>query len=496
MISLVFTCLLVTLSVAAGVEPPVVSYTPPASLQLRDGPDILIREGTIVATAADYEMDGTMWVAFTLLEDSTTMLYKSTDHGVTWEYHLSTRLQGDVFDKLGLVVGEGDSGFVHLFIITSPQNGDLWDIRYRDGGIGLQMQVAVGPDTIRDFAVCRDYTGDDYWLYVVLTAPDGPLPRALRFLISASYGRMWNTADSLPYRVDSPHLSTGPNSHLYCAFTRGDTLGLLTNVWYLSRGSWYGSFINTGEEMADAVIASDFTEPESLATVWALWSQNYHNSGDWDIKYSYSTNGGRFWSGGGYLAGSSTVDEVHPDLRSFTSPGNQYINASYVVDDDVYRSVVRRYAHAAAPGQWSDTLHLNQGSAATGSRVRPKLCYSPGGSFSGAGAVFVGAGLNGVWWNAPYLSGIAGENRPKPEPGLTVRPSIGRGPFVIYVAERSGDVVIHDRTGRRLRVLETGGSGWAVWDGMDVAGSQVPAGVYFVRAATGEFRQAVKLVVR
>jgi hypothetical protein len=488
--------LLVTLSVAAGVEPPVVSYTPPASLQLRDGPDILIREGTIVATAADYEMDGTMWVAFTLLEDSTTMLYKSTDHGVTWEYRLSTRLQGDVFDKLGLVVGEGDSGFVHLFFITSPQNGDLWDVRYRDGGIGLQMQVAAGPDTIRDFAVCRDYTGSDYWLYAVVTAPEVNSPRAMRFLRSSTYGREWSPTDSFTWRADSPHLSAGPGSYIYCAFTHGDTLGLLTNVLFLSPGSWYGAFMNTNEEMADAVIASDFTLPESSATVWALWSQDYQNSSDWDIKYSYSTDGGRGWQGPDYLASSTAADEAHPDMRNYTSLGNQYINVSYISELGPDRRVYRQYASAANPTGWSDTLRINEGNAGTGSEVRPKLCYTPGAPFTGAGAVFVGAGLNGCWWNAPYPVSVEAPEKATVATGLDVRPRIGRGPFHIWSAGKSGSVTIHDRAGRRVRALELLSDGRSVWDGRDASGARVAAGIYFVRMSARTSLQSVKLVVR
>jgi hypothetical protein len=81
--------------------------------------------------------------------------------------------------------------------------------------------------------------------------------------------------------------------------------------------------------------------------------------------------------------------------------------------------VYRHYASSTDPGQWSDTLRINEGNAGTGSEIRPKLCYTPGGPFSGAGCVFVGAGLNGCWWNAPYPVGAE-----EPSAGVRLRVSL------------------------------------------------------------------------
>jgi len=55
----------------------------------------------------------------------------------------------------------------------------------------------------------------------------------------------------------------------------------------------------------------------------------------------------------------------------------------------------------SCPPDPTTCIAINTGSAGTGRDVRPRLCYTPGGPFTGAGCVFVGAGLNGCWWNAP-----------------------------------------------------------------------------------------------
>ncbi len=461
-----------------------------------DGPDVLIHNGTIVATAADYEMNGTMWVAVTVLEDSNTYVYKSLGHGIGWEYRFSLRRYADIFDKLQLVVGEGDSGFVHLFYLINSSGGDLWQVRYREGGMPVQSPVAAGPDTITDFAVCRDYTGSDYWLYAALTYPEAVGGyRALRFLRSADYGSNWAQTDSYAVQVRDPLLAAGAGSRIYFAAHSRWSAGAVhvwTNRRYLAPAEWHhGLWLSDSEDIADPVVAAAFTMPESTATVWALWSQNYQNSGDWDVKYSYSTDGGIIWSPPVFLAGTASDDEGFPDLRNYTSPGNPYVNASYIVDNNVVRRVHRRYANAASPTEWSDTLRINEGSAGTGSEVRPKLCYSAGGPFTGAGCVFVGAGLNGCWWNAPYPGAVEGEKNASRTAGLRVEPAVGAGPFRI-----SGGgpalVSIHDFAGRVVRTMPLD-QGRAVWDGRDNEGRVVANGVYFVRQEPNNVAKVVQM---
>jgi len=472
---------------------------------LPDGSDILIRDGTIVATAADYEMDGTMWTAFTRLQDSSTYLYRSTDHGLSWQQRLVSRGAGRIFDKLGLVVGEGESAFVYVFYLEPWQNGDLWLNRLdpRTDSV-LTVEVAGGSDTIVDFAVCRDYSGSNYWLYAVATShatPSSPAAaadgRALRFFRSPDYGHTWAVTDSYDYPIFDPHLSAGAGSYLYFVGFSPAWLGSI-EVWvnrlWLSPGYWKtASWMTDTQNVHDPVIGAAFTKPESTATIWCAYSQNYENSGDWDVVYSYSTDGGGGWSSPAYLASSTGADEEYPDLRNYTSLGNPYVNVSYISDDG-FRSVYRRYANASTPGQWSDTLRINQGSAGTGSEVRPKLCYTPGGPFSGAGAVFTGAGLNSCWWNGPYPVDVA-ESPDGISRRVLIQPSTGRGPFHIKAASMTA-VAVHDRVGRLVRSLASDRSGTASWDGRGETGRLVASGIYFVRLAAGDCRATEKIVLQ
>jgi len=483
----VVACLLSLLAGTAAAQP--------------DGPDIRVGYGTVIATAADYEMDGTMWVAIACL-DSGNYIYRSTDHGLTWPC-LQGFNAGFAVDRLGLVVGEGDSNFIHVFVNYPSQEGDLYDIRFnRDGSSGGMFSVADGPDTIRDFAVCRDYSGDNYWLYAVATNPDSLVGyRALRFFRSSTYGREWYLTDSCPGEGWSePHISAGAGSYIYFtalnSYGTTNVLNLWLNSLWMNAGHWlFCGWPQGTDDLADPVVGAAFTKPESLATIWCLWAQDYNNSGDWDVKYVL-WSGDSGWSDPAYLAGTVAADEQFPDLRNYTSLGNPYINASYISDDNVFRTVYRRYAQASTPTQWSDTLRINDGNAGTGSEVRPKLCYTPGGPFSGAGCVFTGAGLNGCWWNGPYPIVIAEPRTPQAAAAtLSVRPGIGRGPFHIRTTSPAS-VSVHDPAGRLVRELALERDGAATWDGLDARGHNLAGGVYFVRLVAEGRRATEKLVLQ
>jgi hypothetical protein len=463
-----------------------------------DGPDIQIRPGTIIATATDYEMDGTMWTAFTVLDDSNTYIYRSTDHGLSWEYRTAFNWGSNLAERLELVVGEGDSAFVYLFTLHPSDNGDLVSIRIaRDGSSQIAFAVAIGPDTIRDFAVCRDYTGSNYWLYAVVTTDDtAASSHATRFLRSSTYGREWYVTDSSRSHATDPHISAGAGSYIYFTcrspfFPTGPIVVMVNRLW-MNQGYWVSTswHPDTLEEIDDPVIAAAFTQPESVATIWCLWNQNYQNSGDWDLYYRYSTDGGVNWSASAVLT-NSTAAERFADIRNYTSPGNLYVNASYISEAGQDRAVVRRYASGLSPAVWSDPLRLNEGNAGTGREVRPKLCYTPGAPFTGAGAVFVGAGLNGAWWNAPYPVG-AEEYRPTGAEivRLRVSPAVGPGPFRVTGAA-NGDLLVRDGCGRAVRTVPR--TDELIWDGRDAGGRRVSAGVYFLHVASTP--QPVKVIL-
>ena len=401
------------------------------------GPDAVIDTGRFSATGADYMMDGTMYVAAFRLNDTTNWIYRSTDHGSSWQkligYYYAPSGRRLLTKRLGLCVGQGDSAFLYMFLCLEEPLQDLRLIRTRLDGYGaLQFIPRPGPDTTSDFAVCRDYSGSDYWLYAVAVNDQRVGTRNARYVRSTDFGKTWAVTDSGSFDLH-PHYSFGAGSWLYHAL-EGPALAGKGEVWlfynsaYGAHGQW--NLVTVKPDtfgVGDPVIAPAFTLPESTASVWSVFSHNFNGTGDWDMLYASSTDGGRSWPEWGVLSGDSDTLERFADLRNYTSLGNTYINASYIWEGVGERKVYRRYAESSDPGNWSDTLRINQHSAGTGRELRPLLIYSPEGPGPGSGCVFVGAGLQNLYFNSPWLVGLAdaGSTRLSSEP----RSLVCRGVF-------------------------------------------------------------------
>jgi hypothetical protein len=443
------------------LPPPKVSLAPPSGMPLV-GPDVMIMNGRILATAADYLPDGTMWTVCSR-DDSNAFVFKSTDYGEIWQFIVSLNWSFNIA-RLGLAVGEGDSGFVHIFVINPANDGDLYDLRFNRDGTGLQtIPVLAGPDTVSDFSVCRDRNNVNYWLYAVTSNEARVTPPGANCSVVRSwdFGRDWAVSDHF-YNTTQPSLSIGAWSYLYFVMRASPSLypgytSRLVNSFYGTPGYWNGVDVFPDSfHVSDPVMGAAFTQPESLAVIWTVYSHNYINSGDWDILYDYSLDAGRTWSATGHLAYTTNI-EIDPDLKNYAAPGNTYMNASYIsVDPGNYRTVYRHYVNASMPGSWSDTLRINSGSAGTGRAIRPLLVYSPGGPGSGAGCVFDGAGLTNFYWNAPWHPGgvgvAEGPNRNDAAAGLSIAPNpLTTATSVSYSLPEAGNVrlELYDVSGKR-----------------------------------------------
>ena len=450
--------------------------TPEARPPAFVGPDAVIDTGRFISTAADYTMDGNMYVAASRLNDSIVYVYRSTDHGSSWEnlFGLSTSGPGGplLIPRLGLCVGEGDSAFIYVSKLDPDPYNNLTLVRVEMDGSDFEVSnVWAGSDTVTDFAVCRDYTGPDYWLYAfAVNDQRGGLLNSW-YLRSTDYGMTWALTDNGSYALH-PHYSFGAGSWLYHALVGSEAsqkgeVYLFYNELYGASGEWVTWMLQADTfGVRDPVIAPAFTLPESTAAVWALFSHNYQGIGDWDMYGAWSTNGGRSWDGFSYLSSDYNAQEQYADLRNYTSLGNTYINGSYIWEQDTERFVFRRYSNSPDPSSWSDTMRINARSAGTGRAIRPLLVCSPGASGTGAGCVFVGAGLDGLYFNAPWLAGVSEARSPSFEPGP--RALVCRG---VLEWPGSSPALLFDATGRRVRRVLPGPN--------DLR--SLPAGVYHVR---------------
>lgn len=457
---------------------------PPALL----GPDVIIDTGTFLATGADYTMDGSMYVAAFRQDDTMVHVYRSTDHGSNWQTLISFSLSSPggplSIPRLGLCVGEGDSAFIHVFCAVPQPYNDLMLVRVEmDGSDFTLSNVWAGSDTVTDLAVCRDYTGSNYWLYAVAVNDQRVGGDNAWYVRSTDYGKTWAVTDTGSSDLH-PHYSFGAGSWLYHALEGPDAYAsgevwLFYNPVFGAGGQWQLRTVQPDTfSVRDPVIAPAFTLPESTAAVWTLFSHDYQGTGDWDMLHAWSTDGGRNWVDFSFLSSDFNALEQYADLRNYTSLGNTYINGSYIWEQDTERFVFRHYSNSPDPSNWSDTMRINAKSAGTGRAVRPLLVYSPGAPGTGAGCVFVGAGLDGLYFNSPWLAGLAEAGRPRLEPGPRVL--VCRG---LFAWPGSSPALLFDAFGRQVAKVLPGPN--------DLR--SLPAGVYHVR--TPSAAQAGRLLL-
>jgi hypothetical protein len=451
--------------------------------------DQLIYSGPITALSADWELDGTMWAAFAGAADSTISVYKSTDHGAGWSLVLNYCLPPKhPISKIEMVVGQGDSGFVYVFENLPSDDGDLDVVRCdKDGGHVSSHAVRVGPDTITDFTACRDFSGDNYWLYAVSyngkESTDWPAGYMMR---STNFGVTWAETDMSPNKA-RPRMAFGdssvgytvtvPESHHWQGLLQ---TGVSTN--WSSPGSWrFYDYQPDTFAIDDACIAPAFTSPAASATVWIAYTHD-NGTGDWDVLSAYATDTLLNWVGPDTVANTSH-DERSVDLKNFTDNGNPYVNLSYCdIGPTLLGNAWLGYSSSGAPSTWtplSDPWVNESVSVGWDYSLFPRIVYSPGGPGSGGGLVFADMGGSG-YFNAPWFVAVA-ENRAQPRrpaAALRVLPSVANGPVRVSWSGSATRLTVTDVTGRIVRSIASPAGNSFVWDG------RVPAGTYLVCLTT------------
>jgi hypothetical protein len=447
-------------------------------------------------------MDGTMYVAYSRGRDSTVRVVKSTDHGSTWQplAHFWTST-ASLVRRLCLVVGSGDSAYVYVMITHPDNNGDVTCVRFSRNGTGVTgYWVSHDSATVNNLTFCRDYV-QPYYLYACVGNDNHTVTMDDHMMRSTNFGRNWAQTNLFRFVSDGSY-QAGAGNHLYLAGQTGfnpyrGRLNLLVNTLYGAPDSWRERMPTPDTfDVADPVMAPSFVTPPSSAVIWALYSHNYLNSGDWDTKYVYSTDAGWNWSSSYYLAGSSTADEQWGDIKPYADSGNPYVNASYISEVS-HRSVFRHYCNQVNPTGWSDTLRINTNSAGTGREIRPLLVYSPGAPGTGAGCVFTGAGLQNLYWNSPWTTTAYEEKRAVERAAeFTVRPN----PVTVSASLRwqgaARSLTVFDAAGRVVRSYDRPAGSTVAWDRLDNSGERVASGVYIVRLVTDTGIATRQLIVR
>ncbi|HTW90513.1 MAG TPA: hypothetical protein VMH22_02255 [bacterium] len=463
-------------------------------------PDVVIYPGEVMGSGADYDDDGTMWTVCSPL-DSTVRIYKSTDAGQTWTlFNAFGWTPACQFGRVQVVVGVGDSNFVHVFALLPFQDGDLVDVIYlHDGTYSGWSPVKADSATVSDFAVCRDNAGA-YYLHACATNTAYGGARTVKVLRSTDHGRTWAQTQTWD-DGSNPCLSAGTGGSVYYASTYNTwykgQVALLYNRSYGS-GGWTEKDLKPDTfAVAGAVVAQAFTNPDSEAVLWMAWQHQTESLPE--VTACYSTDGGKTFSTPAPTGPMAITSELWPDLKNYRSWGSTTVKVSYFcLDTFGYRWVSQQSADAGDPGNWSGPVRIDYGEAQVDQSLRPWLVYSPHGPGGNeAGCVFEHFLIKAFCWNSPWTIPAVEE----PVAGESAR--FGFAPTVVRGVLRPGDR--GQETGDRMAPSDGGRCGQL----LDATGrmvmelhpgvndvSRLSPGVYFVREAQAQAQaQAVRKVI-
>ncbi len=446
-------------------QPPVtLTLTEVSAAEFDANPDVVIYNQASRCIGADYEMNGTIWAA-AAQNDSAVRVWKSTDHGNTWTFVCGARTTpACLFNRIGLVVGTGDSNFIHVMVIHPSGNGDVYEIRWKyDGTSPVLLPVWVGPDTIIDFTFCRDNTSP-YYLYASVNEELRAVGHQNAYMLrSTAFGKDWAVTDSFANCYQSS-IQAGAGSWIYFSTfpsPRKGQLNLLCNKLYGTRRQWWERNPRPDTfEVGEPVMAPAFTKPESTAVTWVVYHHSRNGTINYDVLALHSTDGCLTWSSPTTIAGTDDM-EAWPDLKNYRSLGNAYMNVSFIRTDTglTYRRLYRTWVHASQPTNWSIPLQLSDSHAYRSRATKPLLAYSPGSPWTGAGCVFVRFPNQYLVWNAPSATAVAEPNTSFSSAVLNVTPNPARNNATISLQlPVAGQVCLrlYDATGRLVSTLAEG----------------------------------------
>jgi len=464
--------------------------------------DVTIDTAYVGDFAVDYSLaDGTMWLVEAPLLESIVNVYRSTDHGGTWHNVFGFDLYPkSPSPRVGLVLGEGDSSYVYIFWrIPLAGNGRVGLVRLKpDLSSYDAYYVTSAADSTTDFAVCRDYRSNyNLYCWTVIGANGVTAP----FLVSSDFGQTWSgtTWSNAIEPFISP--SAGPRVNLACLNAGRTHVTAGFNYNYGDPHSWdYGIVNGDTYQCYKPRIAADNTEPDSLATRWAMYTKSFDNSGNYDARYAVrSAAWNDTWRMENGLSSRPELDEGVGDLQHDKAIGTQRVDVSLnqlVRSGGDTSNSYWLWSSATNPFAWNGQRLVNDsGAMVAWIDLASRLVYSPGAPVGGAGEVYARAGAyyldHGLYFNAPWPMGIAEQQSARPALFGLRATQTGNGVRLAFDNPAAGKVSLRvfDAAGRRARSEELTLS--AGQHTLDFDGTS--AGIYFAqlqaagRTATAKF---------
>ncbi|MBN1695200.1 hypothetical protein JW879_07365 [candidate division WOR-3 bacterium] len=471
----------------------------PTSDSRWDFPDVLIEDSLgPVVFAADYNYTtGDIYVAagvdsgFYLGDYPGIVIFRSQDHGLTWEEWNSKLFMTGDMKGIDLVATRDDTLYVSAHASNTAGTEDHIEYYkfYEGGNQYLNHEATAGTAEFLSPTLVRDDFEPFHLYRAFILNIDGGSDSIFVYK-STDRGASWSLIERR-YTLDGYYCDcdlTISDSTLYLTYSNTDAAvkGVRTRP-YRDRGNIHPPTTIIIHSTADTInadivyprIGATTTLPDNGQLVYTLFSKRNTGTERWDLLYKHSVDGGANWSTDIDTIIQGSTAGVISDIRGYEVAPNQYMNITYcvlhVLGDPIPLPLYNNYwrwSSEGAPTNWHDTTDVSGGLFGS----IPEIVYSPGASGTGSGVVYNDA-MGNLYFDAPWYSGIA-ENSKENED--KIRSEIVLPGSVVKLS--SAGATVYDIAGREIAKL-TGDS----WDLKDVKGEKVNCGIYFiVNEKTGE----------
>jgi hypothetical protein len=495
------------------------------------GNDATIASGTVSnGISTDYDADGNLYAVrcstYAGTANAMVQIHKSTDQGATWMLLTYFYSYGGAFTFSYPVIVTGTVGTpdkLYIFYLRSNGNGDIGVARYTVGGVyeGF-FDVKADADTITYLSACGDMGAGSRLMVAYQREKSGDSTPDVYTITSSDYGATWSNNVWITSDGTHPDIAYGSGGYVFLTyestFEADDEIQFGRSTNYCISGSWGYFQALTADSWDDDFpkVAALHTSPSSTPYVWVAYNHDYAGTGNLDLRFAYSTNGGLNWTKNQYLATASNYDERACDLWVGRNTSFLYVNICYLKNRyasilDQENDIYWGYTNTTHPGAWTISLISDYWGANNDDGRR--VCQGTYGSTGWSAVVYAGKSfLSGNYYNLyfdhrqwtdvedqasdeAWREGFSlSDNYPNPfNPETKIRYTVDNGkarPVVLRVYNVLGQTVktlVDEPKARGIYEV--------TWDGRDESGDEVASGVYFYKLEAGDFVQTKKMVL-
>lgn len=375
------------------------------------GKDIEIYSGDINIFDVDYGKDsGNIIVAFQKKDEDGIEVYRSQDHGYTWQKasvdiaapkNLSRiRVCADSSGDAASVYHVDEDGYLYVSFTT-------WST--------VQPVVVLAPIKISDTPIVEtsfdvvDNPTENRRIVVWSTGTGTNSKQQMKY----SNGLSWNSWvdwywDGGGAREDLAYTPGSSDGYIHwvCSSLAYGSTEEITYFRFPSLGNLYDKKTRLTSNSVKDYDPRVAGVNDDNSTVWVVYNRD-DGTHEIDLYYRYSLDGGATWQPNEYAVSKVTgVDEYIADIKFYKYYPNSWVDMVYIYDDpagDPVRKAIWCYASASDPTNWRGKYTINdQDVQAWPEDTAPRIVYSPGAPASGGGVVFSYAGRHGLYFDAPW----------------------------------------------------------------------------------------------